>query len=132
MDGSNAANLHFCIKLNMMYLYIKNSVRQTVLEAIKEERVHWKRPGGGDGITLLIEIYSKNAHGTRASAVVAKSELLSMKTKDFGHNIQDVNDIFLLKEKEISFGGEINPDVLFQLFKIYETCPVPAFKEAIG
>ena len=82
-----------------MCLFIKNSVHQTVLDNIKEERLNWKRPGGEDGISLLIAVYNKNVHGTRASAVVAKTELLSMKTQDFQHNVLDVNSIFLLKEK---------------------------------
>ena len=56
---------------------------------------------------------SKNAHGTRASAVVTKSDLLFMRTKEFQHNIQDVNKAFLLKEREIAFGGESNSGMLF-------------------
>ena len=99
---------------------------------MKDNKHLWTRPGGGDGTTLLIEIYSKNGHGTRASAVVAKAELLSMRSKDFQHNMQDTNKAFLIKEKEIAFGGEDNPDVLFQLFQIYESCPVQKFQEAIG
>ena len=39
-----------------------------------------------------------------------------MKTKDFQHNALNTNRMFLLKEKGISFGGETNPDVIFQLF----------------
>ena len=131
-DGSNADNVQFCIKSNVFYLFIKNSCFQCVLDDLKEEEHHWKRPGGGDGGTLLTAVYSKNVHGTRASAVVAKSELLSMRSKDYQHNIQDVNKAFLLKEKEIAFGGESNPDALFQLFQIYESCPVQKFQEAIG
>ena len=86
-DGSTAENLQLCIKFNMMCLFIKNSAHQNFLKNIKEERLHWTRPGGGDGITLLIAICSKNAHGERVSTVVAKTELLSMKTKDFQHNV---------------------------------------------
>lgn len=108
----------------MFYLYVKNSCDQSVLGAVKDDEYHWKGPGGGDGGTLLIAVHSKNVHGTRASAVVDKSELLSMRSKHYQHNVQDINKAFLLKEKEIVFGGESNPDVLFQLFQIYESCPV--------
>ena len=38
----------------------------------------------------------------------------------------------MLKEKEIAFSGKENPDVLFQLFQIYESCPIQKFQEAIG
>ena len=131
-DGSEEANQQFCIKSNMFYLFVKNSCTQNVIDELKEERQHWSRPGGGDGLTILIAVYGKNAHGTRASAVVAKSELLSMRTKDFQHNIQDVNKAFTMKEREIAFGGESNPDVLFQLFQVYESCPVAKFQEHIG
>ena len=55
----------------------------------------------------------KNTHSTRASAVVAKLELLSMRTKDFQHNIQDMNKAFLLKERDIVFEDESNPCVLY-------------------
>ena len=97
----------------MFYLCVKNSCAQTVIDELNKERGQWIRPGGGDGTTLLIAIYSRNVHGTRVSAVVAKSELLSMRSKDLQHNIQDANKTFLLKEKEIVFGGEENPDVVF-------------------
>ena len=55
-----------------------------------------------------------------------------MKTKYFQHNFQDVNRMFLLQEKYIEFGAEIIPDILLQLFKIYESCPPPEFQESIG
>ena len=116
----------------MFYLYVKNSTHQSVLDELKDDRHQWIRPGGGDGTTLLIAIYSKNAHGIRASAVVAKAELLQMRSKDYQHNIHDVNKAFALKEREIAFGGENNPDVLFQLFQVYESCPVAKFQEHIG
>ena len=116
----------------MFYLFVKNSCSQNVIDELKEERKCYIRPGGGDGLTILIAVHGKNSHGTRASAVVAKSELLSMRTKDFQHNIQDVNKAFLLKEREIAFGGESNPDVLFQLFQVYESCPVAKFQEHLG
>ena len=93
----------------MFYLFVKNSCFQCVLDDLKEEECHWKRFGGGAAC-------SKNVHGTQASAVVAKSELLSMRSKDYQHNIQDANKAFLFKEKEITFSSENNPDVLFQLF----------------
>ena len=40
MDGSIADNLQSCIKSNMIYLFIKNSAHQTVIDNIKEERLH--------------------------------------------------------------------------------------------
>ena len=54
-----------------------------------------------------------------------------MRIKDFQHNIQDVNKDFLEKERDIAFGGEYNPDVMFQLFQTHESFPVPRFQEAI-
>ena len=131
-DSSDQSNIQFCVKSNMFYLFAKSSADQRALDESKNERQYWLRPGGGDGTALLIAIYGKNIHGTRASAVVAKSELLQMRSKDFQHNIQDVNKAFLLKEREIAFGGENNPDVLFQLFQICESCPVAKFQEHIG
>ena len=61
------------------------------------------RPGGGDAITFPIGVHSKNVHGTRASAVVAKSGILSIRTKYFYHNIQDVNTFYAQKEHEIIY-----------------------------
>ena len=40
--------------------------------------------------------------------------------------------MFLLKEKEIVFKGEINPEALFQLFHKCESFPVPKFQEGSG
>ena len=58
-------------------------------------------------------MYSKNTYGIRANIVVAKAKLLQMRIKDFQHNIQDANETFSLKEKEIAFGSKNNSDVLF-------------------
>ena len=46
---------------------------QSVLDEVKDDKDKWTRPGGGDGASLLISIYNKNAHGTRASAIVART-----------------------------------------------------------
>ena len=129
---SQERDLQFCILSNMMFVFIKNSVSQSVLDGVKDDKNKWSRPGGGDGASLLISIYQKNAHGTRASAIVAKTELLAAETKSFNHNIQDVNKFITSKNKEIAFGGESNHDALFQVFKIYESCPVPKFQETIS
>ena len=82
-DGSNANNVQFCIKSNIFCLFVKNSCDQTAIDELHGERQHWIRPGGGNGKTLLISMCCKNVHGTRASNVVANSELLSMRSKDF-------------------------------------------------
>ena len=97
----------------MFYSFVKNSCAQNVVDDLNKECGNWIRPAGGDGTTMLIAIHSRNVHGTRASVVVAKSELLSMRSKDFQHDIEDTNKTFLLKEKEIVFYGEENSDALF-------------------
>ena len=61
---------------------------------------------------MIIAIYNKNTHGIRSSTLVHKTELLSMKTKDFQHNVLDANRMFFFKENDITLGGEINPDIL--------------------
>ena len=61
-----------------------------------------------------------------------KVNLQSMRTKYFQYNNQDANKVFLYKEKETTFGGEDNSDVLFQLFQEHEPCHVPLFQEAIN
>ena len=111
----------------MLCLFIRNSCDQSATHNLREEKHHWTRPDGGDGGTLLVSICSKNSHGTRASEVVAKVELLSMRTKDFQHNIHSVNKSFLEKEREITFGGEDNLEALLQLFQTCESRLVPRF-----
>ena len=111
----------------MFYLFIKNIYSQNVIDELKEDKQYWNRPSNGDGLTILIVVHGKNTYGTRASAVVTKSELLSIRTKDFQCNIQDTNKSFILKKREIVFGSESNPDVLFKLFQIYKSCPVAKF-----
>ena len=39
-DGLTASNLQFCIKPNLICLFIKNSAHQSVLDNMKEERIH--------------------------------------------------------------------------------------------
>ena len=89
-------------------------------------------PGEGDGPTLLLRTHEQNSHRTRASAIVAKSELLKVDTKKIGHKIDDVNKLFNKKNAEIALGGESNPCALFQLFQACETCPVAKFQESVG
>ena len=52
------------------------------MDDMKDEKHLQIRPGSGDGATLSIAIYSKNAYGIRASVVVVKAELLLMRSKD--------------------------------------------------
>lgn len=78
-ENPNASNLQFCVKSNMMHLFIKKSSHRHVLENIKEERIHWKRPGGGHVITFLITIYNKNAHRKRSCPQVRRSHRRDMK-----------------------------------------------------
>ena len=78
-----------------------------------QSKAHWMRPGGSDAIDFLIAIHSKNVHGTRASSVVEKVDLLSIRTKDFHHSIQDASTFYAQKEQEIIYGREQNPDILF-------------------
>ena len=59
MNSSAVEILQFCIKSNVMCLFIKNSVQQTDLDNKKEDRLHWTRPAGGDLIPSLIVIYDK-------------------------------------------------------------------------
>ena len=47
MEGSTIENLKCCIKSNVMCLFVNNSVHQTFLDKIKEERLNWIRYGGG-------------------------------------------------------------------------------------
>ena len=68
---------------------------------------------GGDGLALLMCICNKNAHGKKASAIIAKSESLEVNAKNFNHSINDVNSFFTLKNKEIGFSGEVNPECLY-------------------
>ena len=63
---------------------------------------------------------------------MAKTELLKVETNIFNHNIKDVSKFSNAKNKEITFGGENNHDALFQVFKIYESFPVPKFQETIS
>ena len=63
-DSSTNQDVQFCIQSNMMFVFIKNSITQPVLDYVKDEKAKWMRPGGGDGASLLIRIYNKNDHGT--------------------------------------------------------------------
>ena len=92
----------------MMFFFVKNSTSQLVLGGVKDAKNECSRPGEGDGASLLITICQHNSHGTRDSAIVAKTKLLAAETKSFNHNIQDVNKFITAKNKEIAFGGETN------------------------
>ena len=85
MVVSNINNSQFCVKSNMTRIFIKNSIYQPFLDNTKEERIHWNISGGGDVMTLIITAHNKNAHDARASEVLGKNELLSMRAKDFQH-----------------------------------------------
>ena len=62
----------------------------------------------------------------------SKSELLNVKTKDFQHNVDNLNKKLLCKEKKIACSGEENLGVIFQLFNAHESCPTSKFQEVIG
>ena len=71
----------------MMFVFIKNGVSPSVLDGVKDDKIKWIRPGRGDGASPLIIIDQKNAHGTRASTIIAKTKLLASETKSFIHSI---------------------------------------------
>ena len=64
------------------------------------------RPGEGDASSLLKIIHIKNAHGTRASTIVGKTELLSHLTRKISYNARGIKKFIALKTKDITFGGE--------------------------
>ena len=43
----------------MFYLFIKNIYSQNVIDELKEDKQYWNRSSGGDGLTILIAVYSK-------------------------------------------------------------------------
>ena len=49
-----------------------------MLDEVTDEKDKWIMTGARHGASLLIIICNKNAHSTRASAIVAKTELLSV------------------------------------------------------
>ena len=77
-------------------------------------------------------IHEKSIDGIRASAAVAKTELLKIETKSFNHNIQCSNKLITAKNKEITFVGESNHDALFQVLTTCKSCLVPKFQETIN
>ena len=99
MNSSTTENLQLFIKSNIMCLFVNISAHQTVLDNVKEDRLCWTKPGGGDRISLFIGICNKNAHGTRGSASVAKTQLPS-KIKCFQHNTLGANRMFYSRKKE--------------------------------
>ena len=115
----------------MFLVLIKISITQLLLDNVKDEKSKWMKPGGGDGASSLIIICNNNAHGTWDSITVAKNEFLSLEAKKFGHNIYGTKNI-VIRNKEISFGREPNPDAVFQIFEINESCPVNNFKNPLA
>ena len=77
MESCNNTIDTFFILSNMMLVFIKNSITQSVLDEVNDCKDKRTSPGGGDGALLLISIYNKHSHSTRASSIVAKTELLS-------------------------------------------------------
>ena len=71
-SDSSTQDVKFCIMFNIMLVFIKKSITQSVLDDVKDEKAKWMRPGGDNRASLLISIYNKNTHGTRASDFVAK------------------------------------------------------------
>ena len=83
----------------MMFVFIKNIISKSVLDDYKDNTPKCARPGCGYGASLLIRIFKKNTHSTRASTTVAKIELLKAETKSFIHKIKDVNKVVNEKQR---------------------------------
>ena len=52
------------------------------MEDIKYDKLNFTQTSRVDRVTLLIDLYNKNSHVTTASAIAAKSDLLSLHTKN--------------------------------------------------
>lgn len=87
-------NLQFCIKSNIFFIFVKNNIEKQVIDNLKDDNVIFLSPGCGDSAALLMDIHSRNSHGTVASVVVDNSELLSLTSKNFNHNIYYLNQFF--------------------------------------
>ena len=78
-------DIQFCILSIVMFVFIKNIRIQYVFDEFNDDKDRCTRPNGGDGASLFFSIYNKNDDVTRASDIVAKTEPLSVETKNL-HN----------------------------------------------
>ena len=62
--AGTAQDVQFCILSNVIFVFIKNSATQHVIDDVKDGKDKWIRPGGSNGDSLMIRIYNKNAHIT--------------------------------------------------------------------
>ena len=130
-NRSDAANIQNSLKSKMLFHCSSNSALNDVILNIQDKEASWKRSGGGLGLVFLHHVFRSHSHGTSASAFVCNKQLNTVQTKDFSHNIVEVNKYFSLKNNEILSAGEGNDDHIFQLFNCYASCPVQKFQNAI-
>ena len=65
---------------------------------------------------MPISVCINKMHGTRASVIVAKTEIISEEVKNFGYITYNINKSVALQNKDISFSGKDDRNDLFQLF----------------
>ena len=75
----NNANIQHCISSNMMYLFHHTSITDTAWNAIKKNKNHWERKGGGDGPTFIWYLYNASK-GTKSAIfnIIGKNEYISL------------------------------------------------------
>ena len=61
-SDSSAQDVQFCIMCNMMLVFIKNSITQSVINDVKDKKAKWITSSGVNRASLLIIIYNKNTH----------------------------------------------------------------------
>ena len=78
----------------MLFIFVKNNINQQVAGDLKDDKFHFIRPGSCDDYALIMDVCDKNSSGTTDSVITAKSEPLSLTSKNFNHNTHDLNRFF--------------------------------------
>ena len=113
-----------------MYLFYRTSITDKAWNAIKKNKYHWEKEGGGDGTTFIWYLYNASK-GTNSVIfnIIRKTNIFRYEHE--GHNIMKINNWFEARQYEIEKSGGQNDQLLITLFRANFTVPVSEFRHFI-
>ena len=89
----NGANIQHCIRSNMMYLFHRTSITDKAWNAIKNNKHHWEKEGGGYGPTIIWYLYNASK-GTKSAIFNIIGKMNIFCSENEGHDIMKINNWF--------------------------------------
>ena len=87
----NNANIHYCIRSNMIYLFHCTSITDKAWNEIKNHKYYWEKEGGGDGPTFICYLYNASKR-TKSAIFNIIGKMIFFRSEHKGHDFMKIKN----------------------------------------